>query len=132
MKVGLDTSFILRLLTKDPPDQAQVAFQYFLGLKQAQSQILISDLVVSEAYFALQHHYQVPKREILSQLQQLLSSEGIKAESAPAVLKLENLESAKPGFVDRMIHEQYLQEADTIVTFEKAARKLPKTHILAA
>jgi hypothetical protein len=36
---------------------------------------------------------------------------------------------AKPGFVERLIHAHYLNEADGMATFEKAAAKLPKVVI---
>jgi predicted nucleic-acid-binding protein len=47
------------------------------------------------------------------------------------VLAVENLESAKPGFIDRVIHRNYLRSgAEQMVTFEKAAAKLPGVHVL--
>jgi predicted nucleic-acid-binding protein len=48
-----------------------------------------------------------------------------------AVLATENLASAKPGFIDRVIHRNYLRSgAEQMVTFEKAAAKLPSVHVL--
>lgn len=46
-------------------------------------------------------------------------------------LALPNLASAKPGFVDRLIHAASQTANTTLVTFEKAAAKLPDTLVLA-
>jgi hypothetical protein len=45
------------------------------------------------------------------------------------VLAQSNLGRAKPGFVDRMIHAEYLQTSSGMLTFEKAAAKLNKVTI---
>ena len=41
-----------------------------------------------------------------------------------------NLASAKPGFVDRLIHGTSHADGHTLVTFEKTAKKLPATIVL--
>lgn len=52
--------------------------------------------------------------------------------NATDVLALPNLSAAKPGFVDRLIHGASHGQGHTLVTFEKAAKKLPATHALQA
>ncbi len=48
-----------------------------------------------------------------------------------AVLETSGLATAKPGFIDRVIHRNSLGSgADELVTFEKAAAKLPKLRVL--
>lgn len=43
------------------------------------------------------------------------------------------LESAKPGFVDRLIHRNYLRfGAERVVTIETAAGKLEQVKLLSA
>ena len=49
---------------------------------------------------------------------------------AGAVLLGPNLASAKPGFVDRLIHGTSHADGHTLVTFEKTAKKLPATIVL--
>jgi len=46
-------------------------------------------------------------------------------------LALPQLSSAKPGFVDRLIHGAAEASGAALVTFEKSARKLPNTLALA-
>ena len=65
MNVGLDTSVVLRFLVGEPADQAQTALQYLRKIQQEGGRAIVSDLVVTEAYFALQYHYPVPNAEAL-------------------------------------------------------------------
>jgi predicted nucleic-acid-binding protein len=131
MRVGLDTSVIVRLLTGDPEPQANAAWHTIAELRSDGDEATVSDLVVSEAYFALHYHYRVPKEEALSALRDLLTSGHVTAMgSAARVLALPGLATANPGFVDRLIHASYLETADQMLTFEKAARKLGKTRVL--
>jgi predicted nucleic-acid-binding protein len=49
------------------------------------------------------------------------------------VLATPSLESAKPGFVDRLIHRRYRRSGvEEMVTFEKSAGKLPGVRVLTA
>ena len=57
MKAGLDTSVVLRLLLGQPADQAARAVAFLDELSRGGHHAVVSDLVVAEAYFALQHHY---------------------------------------------------------------------------
>ena len=131
MKIGLDTSVVLRLLVGQPEDQAQRAHSYLNGLARRGGQPVVSDLVVAEVYFALQHHYGVPKKEALQALRQMFAAGEIApTDTAADVLALPNLATAKPGFVDRMIHSAYTTDRGTMATFEQAAAKLGSVEVL--
>ena len=131
MRAGLDTSVVLRLLIGEPKLQAERAWQSIVETRSTGGDVYVSDLVVSEAYFALQYHYRVPKKEALRQLGALFESKGVvSAGCAAEVLATPGLQAAKPGFVDRMIHAGYVRELDTMLTFERAARKLARTRVL--
>lgn len=54
MVVGLDTSVLIRLLIGLPPGQASTALEFVKKARIAGRHVIISDLVISEAYFALQ------------------------------------------------------------------------------
>jgi predicted nucleic acid-binding protein len=129
---GLDTSFIIRLLTDDPPDQAAKAREWLERCLQRGDRPKVTDMVIVEAYFALQTHYSVPKAEALHALQQLLESGGVEpAGFALGVMqKTPNLASAKPGFVDRLIHAEIRSHGGQLLTFEKASSRLPATKVL--
>jgi predicted nucleic-acid-binding protein len=131
--VGLDTSVLVRVLTGEPRDLALVALDFLLEREKAGDRVLVSDWVLAEAYYALQHHYGASKRDTLDALGDFLASPGIEGTGeVAAVLATPDLESAKPGFIDRVIHRDYLRSgADEVATFEKAAAKLPHVRVLA-
>lgn len=129
-RVGFDTSIVLRLLIGEPAAQATKAMAMLDELRASGKKGVVSDLVVTEAYFALQYHYEVPKQLALDKLREFLESPEVETTGqALSILAQPNLSKAKPGFVDRLIHAQYLQTASGMMTFEKAAAKLPQVTI---
>ena len=69
MSIGLDTSVVLRLLTGVPAKHADAARTMLTASRET---ICISDLVVSETYFALRHHYAVPHADAAHAMAALL------------------------------------------------------------
>ncbi len=133
MKWGHDTTVIVRLLSGDPPDQAQIADKTLAGLRAAGEPPMVDDLTVAEAYFALWYHYRIPKVEVLAALKRFLESGDVIATGVAAeVLKIENLAVAKPGFVDRLIHARCQDRKVMLITFERASAKLPGVRVLRA
>ena len=132
MIAGLDTSVLVRVLTGAPEDLALLAVRHVEERRRAEDRLWVSDWVLAETYHTLQYHYQVPKAEVLQALQDLLANEAVEGTGdAPAVLETSGLATANPGFIDRVIHRNYLGSgADELVTFEKAAAKLPKVRVL--
>jgi predicted nucleic acid-binding protein len=131
--VGLDTSVLIRLLIGVPADQATTALELVRESRLAGRRVVASDLVVSEAYFALHFHYDVPKPEAITALRQVLQSGLVDPADGPAVTEvLEEMarSSAKPGFVDRLIHAQYGRLPATMATFERAAGRLARVTVL--
>jgi predicted nucleic acid-binding protein len=132
MTFGLDTSFIIRLLTGAPTDQAAKAQEWMERCQQRGVRPKVSDIVIVEAYFALQTHYHVPKEEALGALRLLLESGDVE----PVGFALEvlrdtpNLAKAKPGFVDRIIHAEARSTGSQLLIFEKAVARLAGTKVL--
>lgn len=131
--LGLDTSVVLRLLVGSPPDQAEAALALVRENLAKGVKVVVSDLVVSEAYFALHAHYDVPKGEAIGALLEMLSSGLVDPADGPAILGV--LEAAarppaKPGFVDRLIHAQYRRASANMATFERAAKRLSGAMVL--
>ena len=131
MNVGLDTSVLVRLLVGEPEDQYERALQYLDHLRLRGDQPNVSDLVAAETYFALQHHYQLSKADALRFLADAFESGEIHSCGVAAeVLKTPNLASAKPGFIDRMIHASYLNISVPMISFEKSAAKLKSVTLI--
>lgn len=127
----LDTSFVLRILTVSPEPQLTLALSFYEEQRQAGNALFISDLVLSECYFALQFHFGFTKADALAALKALTAQSPITiTPSARLVFDLPNLSQMKPGFIDRLIHGAAREEKHTLVTFEKAAKKLTGTFVL--
>jgi predicted nucleic acid-binding protein len=133
VRIGLDTSVLLRLLLGEPAEQAATALAFVKESWLAGRRVVVSDLVVSEAYFALHHHYAVEKREALARLLEILRSELVEPADGPqvlAALEAAGRSPAKPGFVDRLIRAQYDRLSAEMATFERAGARLPGTTVL--
>ncbi len=131
MTVGLDTSVVLRLLVGKPPEQTAAAVGFLDSVHRLGGRVVVSDLVVAEAYFALQFHYGVSKADALESLASMFSTGEIGAPGkAGSVLAQRGLATAKPGMVDRLIHAAYTGNGDSMATFEKAFAKLPGVTVL--
>jgi predicted nucleic-acid-binding protein len=131
IRAGIDTSVVVRLLIGQPAELATIAFEYLAQIEKAGAAVFISNLVVSEAYYACHYHYDIPKGEVLRGLSMLLSKPTFVVH--PALLNLlaaNNLATSKPGFLDRLIHAEYSGSGLPLVTFEKAAERLPNTRLL--
>lgn len=127
----LDTSFLLRLLTRDPLPLFRAAAGFLEQRTSPMPPLIVPDLVLSEAYYALQYHYSFPKAEALAALRHLASHPACAfTPHACEILAFPNLAAAKPCFVDRLIHGASRASAATLVTFEKSARKLTGALIL--
>ena len=125
---GLDTTVILRLLTGEPVKQFEKARRFIEEQLANGKKLFVSDLVIAESYFALHHHYQVPKDEAVQQLDKLLSS-GI-IHCAPGSVSQKVIKESinhKAGLVDQIIHEQYCLFTEHIASFDKSLCKLPGT-----
>lgn len=127
----LDTSVVMRLLVGAPLEQFRMATR-FLEAQVADGRTLtVGDLVLAEAYFALQSAYAMPKDEAIAVLASFSMSPGIVvSEYAREALARPDLARAKPGFIDRLIHGEAAVSGASLVSFEKAAARLPATIVL--
>ncbi|TVR52589.1 MAG: hypothetical protein EA425_04700, partial [Puniceicoccaceae bacterium] len=97
-------------------------------MEMAGAPVFVSNLVVAETCFACQHHYGIPKAAVLGGLHELLAQPTFQVpEDLLELLSRPELDTAKPGFLDRLIHAEYARSGLPLVTFEKAAARLPDT-----
>jgi predicted nucleic acid-binding protein len=131
--LGLDTSIVLRLLTGEPEVEARVAVEFVRASILRGKRLVVSDLVVSEAYFALVAHYGVDKRSAVDGLLEMLERgpvESCDGSCAVEVLSTMKRAGQKPGMVDRLIHAHYASLPAALVSFERASRKLSGALVL--
>ena len=131
LRYSLDTSFLLRLLTGEPVPQFHLAAVFLENCRCEEDVAEVIDLVLAEAYFALQYHYGFPKDAALKSLCQFVEQPAVAvSQYALEILSLPDLSSANPGFVDLLIHGFSRTKNCKLVTFEKKARKLEGVIVL--
>ena len=132
MRYGVDTSIVLRVLTGKPESLALVVRARLEELWLDGVVLDVCDLVVSETYFALQHSYCLSKESALNALAKLSVHPGFRLSShAIAALQTPNLATAKPGFLDRVIHGTYVTDDESVMLIcEKDARKLAGVEVV--
>lgn len=131
IRSALDTSVVMRLLTGQPQDLAHAARCYLGEVERSGAKVFVSNLVVLEAYFACQHHYGMPKSAVLTGLLTLLAMPTFLVH--PYLLPLlaaDGMATAKPGFLDRLIHAEASTAGLPLITFEKSAARLPDTQLI--
>lgn len=117
MSVGLDTTVVLRLLTGEPAAQARVARERIERAHVAGEAVVVTDLVIAEAYFALQYHYGLPKARARAALAAMARSGALTLDPPDAVSAL--APSAGAGVVDRLIHARHGAIGASTHTFDR-------------
>ena len=131
MTHGLDTSVVVRIISGLPEGVAEKVGERIAADIAGGDVFTVSALVLSEAYFALQHHYAFTKEEALQSLLAFPLTDGIKMpESIKAILGSANLARANPGFVDRMIVSEYATTGNDTYSCEKSFRRLDGTVVI--
>lgn len=93
---------------------------------ESKMHVFVSDLVVAEVYFGLQHHYKVPKSKAKEVLIKLLDSKKVYPEkNGKSLIALkDDQKSGGAGLVDRMIVLQNLDTTHETLTFDKKMAKI--------
>jgi predicted nucleic acid-binding protein len=115
--IGIDTSVVIRLLVGAPPVQARAARRRLEKAVEAGEAVIVADIVLAEAYFALHHHYGVPKDEARGILRDFATSGVVTIEPSEATGALERTKGA--GLVDRLIVGRYRSMGALTLTFER-------------
>lgn len=117
MAIGLDTSVVLRLLVGVPEAQARVAQRRLEHAIEQGEAVIVCDLVIAEAYYALQFHYDVPKAAARRMLMRFVRSGVATVEPRNAGEVLAQTSGA--GLVDRLIHARHRALGAVTLTFER-------------
>lgn len=133
MSIGLDTSVVLRLLTGVPAKQADAARRM---LAASRDTVCVSDLVVSESYFGLRHHYAVPHAEAAHAMAALLDDPRVQCTGVARRVFLDAtagaMPRATPGMMDQLILADYRAELCTVMTFDRELAKADGAQLVGA
>lgn len=130
MSLGLDTSVVVRLLVGEPEAQYRAARERLQRAHAEAEDVVLTDLVVVETYFALRHHYGVAESEARAKLKQLLMS-GV-VTTRPGGLATAIRGKAPPGLADRVIHHRHGALNASTLTFDRAQSELEGAQLIEA
>ena len=131
MTYALDTSVLVRILANRPQPLASDVIADVAARIADGNEMYVSNLVASEAYYAMQHHYGVDKRTVLQSLKSMSEQSGfIFASEAKSVLAIDGLEHMNPGFVDRLIHGESERQGMSVLSCEKSFRHLINAEVI--
>jgi len=122
--IGLDTSVVLRLLIGEPRLQLEAARRRIERAMSLREDVVVTDLVVVEAFHALRHHYGVPERLAVRTLQEFLRSGVVRLDPAGAAEALGQWPRGGAGLVDRLIVARHRTLGATTATFDRRQARL--------
>lgn len=128
---GIDTNILVRFYIQDDPEQHGKVTELF---RQASTQnlLFINHVVLIEWFWVLTQVYDVAKKDIVKELEYLLSSKEIALQNSAAVRKsLEIFKAKNVDFTDCLIALLNSKEnCETTYTFDKNASKLSSFSLL--
>ena len=124
-RFGIDTSVLVRLLTGRPEDTytaCRNALQVLIEERGAR--IFASNMVIGEAYIAVQHHYGVAKEDARDALLTVLKSGMVSPLHGRSVLAAITSRSGA-GLLDRLIADDYRRAELVTLTLDRKMAALP-------
>ena len=127
-RYGIDASILVRLVTGEPVQDYDVAARQLTRMVENEgAQLFASNMVIGEAYIALQHHYAVTKAALRS----VLTSGLVQPMHGQAVL--DALAATKGcSLLDRLIAGGYSAADSDTLTLDRKMAALPRAKRLKA
>ena len=129
-RYGIDTSILVRLLT-GRPEATYAACRNTLKMliEDRGARIFASNMVIGEAYVAVQHHYGVSKEDARDGLLKVLKSGMVSPLHGRSVLG-EIASRTGAGLLDRLIADDYRRAELVTFTLDQRMSRLPATELL--
>jgi predicted nucleic-acid-binding protein len=131
--IGLDTNVIVRYVTQDDARQAAAASKLFERVLTSTRPGFVSLITLCELVWVLADCYDADKARIAIVIEGLLGSRQLVVEDAEMVWKsLRAWEKSSADFPDLLLGQVLLARGcEKVMTFDKAAAKLPGFELLA-
>jgi predicted nucleic acid-binding protein len=126
--IALDTSVVVRLLIGAPATQFRAARRRLERAHAEGERVVVADLVLAEAWYALRNHYQVPESALRPVMLEFLRS-GL-VDTDPAAGERALVETGSAGVVDRLVCIRSLDLRATLLTFDRQQGKLEGAELL--
>ncbi len=131
--IGLDANVIIRYVTQDDPRQSPAASKLLERELTVERPGFVSSMTLCEIAWVLAECYDADKARISAVIEGLLGSRQLIVEEAEVVWKAMRAWSRSPAdFSDALVAQVSLARGcEKVVTFDKAAAKLPGFDLLA-
>ena len=124
-RFGIDTSVLVRLLTRDPEKDFAYCVSKLGALVNEQGhEIFVSNQVIGETYVAVQHHYGVSKADARASLLDALRSGLVSPLNGRSVIEALKA-SGGAGLFDRLIADDYSRAGMEVLTLDQEMAALP-------
>ncbi len=124
-RFGIDTSVLVRLLTRDPEEHFVYCVSKLGALvREHGHEIFVSNQVVGETYVAVQHHYGVSKADARTSLLDALGSGLVSPLNGRSVIEALHA-SGGAGLFDRLIADDYSRAGMQVLTLDQKMAALP-------
>ena len=130
--IGLDTNVVIRYVAQDDPRQSAAATRLFEKTLSAENPGFVSAVTLCEICWVLAESYNADRDRVRAVIEGLLGSKQLVVESGELAWKaLRAWQGSAADFSDALIGEVAAAHgADQLVTFDKAAAKLPRFRLL--
>jgi predicted nucleic-acid-binding protein len=120
MKITADTNLLVRAMTNDTPDQAEIARRELIDSEM----VILTRQALCETVWVLSQGYRIPAPEIAAGIRKLIAAPNIVVDRLAAQAGLDMLD-AGGDFADGVIAlEGRLAGSDNFVSFDKKAVRL--------
>jgi predicted nucleic-acid-binding protein len=118
----VDTNVLVRHLTGDPPAMAARATAYL----EAESELLLTDLVVAETVYVLESFYEVPRERVAESVRSLIAMESCVSVDATLLLRaVEVYETDRLDFAEAyLVACAEITGVDRITSFDKSIDRI--------
>lgn len=125
--ISVDTNFLVRLLVRDDLEQVRVVEHALRRCVERKDKCLITLIVLAELEWVLGSVYSVPREEIASSIQSLLTTEPFRLESPETVQSsLDEYRRGSGDFSDYLLGCRALElGAETTLTFDRKLWRSP-------
>jgi predicted nucleic-acid-binding protein len=130
--IGLDTNVIVRYVTQDDARQSAAASRLFERVLTTEQPGFVGLVTLCEIAWVLADCYDAGKAQIAAVIEGLLSSRQLVVEEAEVVWKaLRTWDKSSADFSDALLGQVLrARGCDKVVTFDKAAARLPDFELL--
>ena len=125
MSAFVDTNILVRHLTADPPEMAQLATRFLASERD----LLLADLIVAETIYVLESFYEAPRGQVAEAIRSLIALDSIMCVDPALLLRaIELYEIDRLDFAEAyLVASAESTEVYRVASFDKAIDRIDTT-----